>query len=378
MYDIYHSRHLDPDTTPRALQNKVQWDIRFYFARRGSENMYNMTKTTFTIKMDEKTGMQYVVKVEDEATKNHKQNERNIVTGYMPAINDAKYCPVRSFIKYTQALHPDSEKLWQTPKYNVFPTNGQEIWYGPGNVGHNKLDKFMSNLAKSCGLQDKGYTNHSLRASGVTTLKRNDYNDKQIMSVTGHRSSASLNIYQKVASEEKLRMGLTLGYVLTGDPSCLTKENEVACVYQQHLHGNRSKQSSDTSRLPFHTTGNQIVPLTKRKAPNFTETATVTKRPCLPHLQRASSLSSITVEQSSTCGESMFEENNAVSDAELLKAVSEYEEATMSENVQFMQSSQTESNKIQCMSRQILKTMSPPTFSNCKIEGGIIINIHKA
>jgi hypothetical protein len=69
--------------------------------------------------------------------------------------------------------------------------------------------------------------------------------------------------------------------------------------------------------------------------------------------------------------------NNAVSDAELLKAVIEYEEATISEHVQFMQSCQTDSNRIQCMSRQLLKKMSPPTFSNCKIEGGIIINIHK-
>ncbi|CAB3989796.1 Hypothetical predicted protein [Paramuricea clavata] len=111
LYDIYHSRHLDPDAGPRALQNKVQWDMRFYFARRGSKNMYNMTKTTFTIKMDEKTGMQYVVKVEDETTKNHKQNEHDIVTGYMPAINDDKYCPVKSFINYTQAHPPDSEKL---------------------------------------------------------------------------------------------------------------------------------------------------------------------------------------------------------------------------------------------------------------------------
>ncbi|CAB4018928.1 Hypothetical predicted protein [Paramuricea clavata] len=184
--------------------------------------------------MDEKTGMQFVVKVEDEATKNHKQNEHDIVTGYMPAINDDKYCP-------------------------------------------------------------------------------------------------------KVASDEKLRMGLTLGYALTGDPSCLTKENE-------------------------------------RQAPRFTETATITKRPCLHNIQIANSSSSITAKprakQSSTYDDSMFEENNAVSDAELLKAVNEYEEATISENVQFMQSSQTDSNKIQCISRQILKKMSPPTFStNCKIEG---------
>ncbi|CAB3989797.1 uncharacterized protein LOC110441157 [Paramuricea clavata] len=134
----------------------------------------------------------------------------------------------------------------------------------------------MSNLAKNCTLKDKGYTNHSLRASGVTTLKRNNYNDKQIMYVTGHRSSASLNIYQKVASDEKLRrMGLALGYALTGDPSCLTKENEVACVYQQHPN-DHPKQSSNATHLSFRTsgTGNQIVPLHKRQAPHFTETAT--------------------------------------------------------------------------------------------------------
>jgi hypothetical protein len=144
----------------------------------------------------------------------------------------------------------------------------------------------------------------------------------------------SLNIYQKVASDEKLRMGLTLGYALTGDPSCLTKENEVACVFQQqHPHDNHPKQSSNATHLSFRTTGtgNQIVPLHKRQAPHFTETATITKRPCLHNLQRANSSSSITAKQSSTYDDSMFEENNAVSDAELLKAVNEYEEATISE-----------------------------------------------
>ena len=83
---------------------------------------------------------------------------------------------------------PLHESLWQTPKFNLFPTDGQKVWYGPGKVGHNS-DNFMTKLAKSCGFQQKGYTNHhSLRASGITTLKRNNYNDKQIMSITGHRS----------------------------------------------------------------------------------------------------------------------------------------------------------------------------------------------
>ena len=136
------------------------------------------------------------------------------------------------------------------------------------------------------------------------------------------------------------------------------------------LHNNHSKQSSNATHLTFHITGtgNQIVP----------RLALVSKRPSLHNLQRANSSSSITAKQFSTYDDSTFEKkNNAVSDAELLKAVNEYEEATISEHVQFMQSCQTDSNTMQCMSRQLLKKMSPPAFSNCKIEGGIIINIHK-
>ena len=161
--------------------------------------------------------MKYVLRAEDKATKNHKSNENDSVTGYMPSMADEKYCPVRSFVMYTEALHPTSENPWQTPKYNLFPTNGQKVWYGPSNVGHNSLDSFISKLAKSCGFAHKVYTNHSLRASGITTLKHNNHNNKQIMTITGHRSSASLEIYQKVASDEKLKMGCTLGFALTGD-----------------------------------------------------------------------------------------------------------------------------------------------------------------
>ena len=381
LFDIYHSKQLDPDEGPRQLQNKVQWDIRFYFARRGAENMYNMKKTTFAVKNDDKTGVQYVVKCEDEATKNHKKNEHDIVSGYMPSI-DNKYCPVKSFIKYTQSLHPESDKLWQTPKYNRFPTNNKDIWYGPGNVGHNKLDSFTTNIAKKCGLHDKGYTNHSLRASGITTLKRNDFNDKQVMSVTGHRSRASLDIYQKVAADEKLRMGLTLGYALTGDSGCLTKENEVTNIYQQHPQVNRlPKQSSSHITHPsFRTIDNQPEPLTKRRAllvSRETSTSMPIKRPCVNYpLHRESCLNPTITGHSSTWNESIFDDDS-VSDTEIMNAVSEYEDGTAPESLHVMQHSEANVTNIQCMSRQILTMSQQPTFSNCKIDGGIVINIHK-
>ena len=381
LFDIYHNRHLDPDIGPRQLQKKVQFDIRFYFARRGAENMHKMTKTTFAVKLDKQTGIKYVIRAEYEATKNHKANENDIVTGYMPSMVDKKYCPVRSFIMYTEALHPTSESLWQTLKSNLFPTDGQKVWYGPGNVGHNSLDSFMTKLAKSCGFQQKHYTNHSLRASGITTLKRNNYNDKQIMSITGHRSSASLAIYKKVASDEKLRMGCTLGYALTGDPSCLTKQDEISTLHQQHPRETNYQPSSRTPNSPLQEI--DVISRAERRMPQYKR-----QNPCqgntVPTKRRPNQSSATIVAPQQVCHSSdpiFFEDD--MDDQDLLAAVSQFENQTTSENSDLVQmSSQTTStyNNNQFLSRQVVKKTFPsiPTFTNCKIEGGITINICKS
>ena len=52
---LYTSLYLSPKT-PSGLKNKVQFDIRFYFCRRGNENMPQMHKSTFMVKKDSKTG----------------------------------------------------------------------------------------------------------------------------------------------------------------------------------------------------------------------------------------------------------------------------------------------------------------------------------
>ncbi|XP_053398292.1 uncharacterized protein LOC128556690 [Mercenaria mercenaria] len=63
-HQLYRSNiHLDP-STPQGLFNKVQFDIRLYFCRRGNENMYTMTKDTFRVQIDQKTGEKYVKKVD--------------------------------------------------------------------------------------------------------------------------------------------------------------------------------------------------------------------------------------------------------------------------------------------------------------------------
>ena len=201
---------MDPDRGPYELQAKVQFDIRYYFARRGGENIYNMTKETFKCITDRETGISYVTRVQGEETKNHKEGDNEIISGYMPELPGSKYCPVQSYLTYTISLDRNSPYLWQWPKFNIFPVDGKGTWYGPRRVGHNPIDNFITELAKNYRLQDLKYTNHSFRVTSITTLTHDQFSNKQIMALTGHKSEASLAIYQRVNSNEKIWMGFSL------------------------------------------------------------------------------------------------------------------------------------------------------------------------
>ena len=81
---LYTSIHL-AITTPQGLFNKVQFDIRMFFCRRGNENMHSMTKDMFQVDTDENTGRKVVKKVVDKLTKNHRF-DKETSSGIMPEI----------------------------------------------------------------------------------------------------------------------------------------------------------------------------------------------------------------------------------------------------------------------------------------------------
>ena len=66
---------------------------------------------------------------------------------------------------------------------------------------------------KDFGTKDH-YTNQHLRSTAITMLGRLGYGNKQIMSVSGHEPSTSLEIYQRVNDPEKMGMGKDLGKAL--------------------------------------------------------------------------------------------------------------------------------------------------------------------
>ena len=157
---------MDPDGSPRQLQNKVQFNIRYYFCRRGGENIYDMKKNTFELNFDEDTRIAYMKKMADEMTKNHKESDSEVITGIMPQI-------INPETLYLNKLHPDSEYLWQC-SLKKKPDDILAPWYSNERVGHNPLDSFMSKLAKNIQLSQH-YTNHCIRVTGATNLIRANF-----------------------------------------------------------------------------------------------------------------------------------------------------------------------------------------------------------
>ncbi|VDI27689.1 Hypothetical predicted protein [Mytilus galloprovincialis] len=204
---LYESIIMIPDA-PEALLNKVQFDIRLYFCGRSQENMHGMTKSTFEVLNDPKTGLwEYVAKCKDELTKNHRGNDRESTSGVMPEFPGSPYCPVKSYETYISKLHP----LWQRPKESF--NDDDTIWYCNSRLGEKTLAKFMTKLSEGAKLSQI-YTNHSIRATGATILTKSMFNPSQIMAVTGHKSVQSLNVYQRTDTEEKIAMGHAMGKAL--------------------------------------------------------------------------------------------------------------------------------------------------------------------
>ena len=241
---IYNSPDLDPDLSPRSLLNKVLFDVKYYLIRRANENMHGMKKDFLQLCFDSDYQITHLKKVKDEITKNHKESDTKIRSGFMSQILDAdvrphKLCPVRSFENYISHLNPKIDSMWQIP-LNKIPMDPNEPWYKVEQLGHNTHEKFMGRLSDENKLSDH-YTNHCIRVTGATNLMRSGFSSKQIMSIMGHKSIQSLTIYQKVKEDENTSMGISLMYNLI-------KPEEAKKIHDRMVQ-DKDKENDDQNEL---------------------------------------------------------------------------------------------------------------------------------
>ena len=125
---------------PVVPQEKVQFNIRYYFFRRGAKNMKDLTKTTFIIKTDVNTGKRFVCKAVDELNKNHNELDRKSYTAMMPEMVGDPKCPDSSFEIYLEHPNPNCDSLWQRPRETMHLKVNDQSWYYDKCVG---IDTFF-------------------------------------------------------------------------------------------------------------------------------------------------------------------------------------------------------------------------------------------
>jgi hypothetical protein len=170
------------------------------FGRRGRENLIAMTKKTFEVKV-QSDGSKYVCFTAYELSKNHPSEEvRRLDSKKRMCETKQPDCPVASFEKYVSKLHPSCDRFWQYPSTRFSAST--KFWYCNKPIGKNPMGKMLKKLCGDAELPN-AYTNHSLRATTITTLANKGYDRSSIQKVTGHKNGNSLDPYLSYCNDKK-------------------------------------------------------------------------------------------------------------------------------------------------------------------------------
>lgn len=158
-----------------------------------------MKKNTFAVEADSE-GHKYVAMKITEVTKNHQGGHKQKDIDYA---KQQMYGPgVEIFEFYVSKLHPDIDRLFQSP-LSCFSPEG--CWFKKEPMGKNTLASMMQRISKKAGLSQI-YTCHSVRASTITTLFHAGVSPQSIIAITKHRNTNSLKHYIEDLSTPQKRM----------------------------------------------------------------------------------------------------------------------------------------------------------------------------
>ncbi len=125
---------------------------------------------------------------------------------------DQPLCPMKIFEIYCSKLS-DHPALWQKPR-RLKNFLDESTWYEPCPVGHTPLKKFMGVLS-DCLQLSHHYTNHCIRATGMTLLNEQGFEARHICAMSSHKNESMIRSYAvQCPNHKKCEMSEALGSAL--------------------------------------------------------------------------------------------------------------------------------------------------------------------
>ena len=208
---LWTSGVLDPET-PQGLLNCVFFLNGKNFCLRGGVEHHQLKLSQFkreVVKIEghhkvRYTYTEYVSKNRVGGLKQLKQQNK-IVHQYES--DDLHRCHVLLLDKYISKLPEEAKRkdLFYVRPKPAKPKDHTTPWFTAVSIGRHTLSAMMKRMSTDAQL-DKEFTNHSLRAYGVTKLFKANLPEKLIMERSGHRSLEGLRQYERTGMAQELQV----------------------------------------------------------------------------------------------------------------------------------------------------------------------------
>ena len=135
---------------------------------------------------------------------------------------------------FSKCLQPTRNNGFYLRRLPKKPSDNGAPWFSSVPLGKNKLAQFVKEMCKEAGISGNK-TNHSLRATGATAMFAAGVPEKLVKSVTGHKSTKALELYERptVEQEKAVSKVLTMGQAYAPQPTKPTKPQESSEAGQQ-------------------------------------------------------------------------------------------------------------------------------------------------
>ena len=186
--------------SPEHLQNQVFFEAVLHFGRRGVEGLRKLQKDHIVF-LHSEDGTEYATLNHNAFEKNHQgvgSNEEEHVQ--LMFATGGEHCPVKQLKLYISKLNPKCSALFQRPKVKNWRLSSS--WYMNIPVSEGTIGGFMPRISEEAELSIR-YTNHSIRATTVSSLREAGIHPNDIRAITGHRSVASIESYSRGPSMGK-------------------------------------------------------------------------------------------------------------------------------------------------------------------------------